>query len=94
MTIRPRRSAALVAALARTLPGATVTLGREEQSYAIMFRDAKNDQRMMTFFGLLVLLGASIGAFNLVGRAVDAERREIGIGMALGVPPSSWRCAR
>lgn len=80
--------AALSKALASTLPGASVTLGTEEQSYAIMFRDAKNDQRMMTFFGLLVLLGASIGAFNLVGRAVDAERREIGIGMALGVQPS------
>ena len=63
-----------------------MTLGTEEQSYTIMFRDAKNDQRMMSFFGLLVLLGASIGAFNLVGRAVEAERREIGIGMALGVP--------
>ncbi|MBI5311004.1 MAG: FtsX-like permease family protein [Actinobacteria bacterium] len=74
--------------LAKSLPGATVTLGTEEQSHTIMFRDAKNDQRMMGFFGLLVLLGASIGAFNLVGRAVEAERREIGIGMALGVSPS------
>lgn len=72
--------------LVESLPGATVTLGTEEQTHTIMFRDAKNDQRMMSFFGLLVLFGASIGAFNLVGRAVEAERREIGIGMALGVP--------
>jgi putative ABC transport system permease protein len=68
------------------LAGATVMLGNDEQSHTILFRDAKNDQRMLGFFGLLVLLGASIAAFNLVGRTVEAERREIGIGMALGVP--------
>ena len=76
-------------AFATGLPdaGASVTLGAEEPSYRILFRDAKNDQRMMTFFGLLVLLGACIAAFNLVSRTVEAERREIGIGMALGAPP-------
>ncbi len=68
------------------LAGVEVTRGVDEQSYTIMFRDAENDQRMLGFFGLLVLLGASVAAFNLVGRAVEAERREIGIGMALGVP--------
>jgi putative ABC transport system permease protein len=75
-------------AFAAGLPdaGASVTLGAEEPAYRILFRDAKNDQRMMTFFGLLVLLGACIAAFNLVSRTVEAERREIGIGMALGAP--------
>lgn len=68
------------------LAGATVTRGVDEQSYTILFRDAKNDQRMLSFFGLLVLIGAGIAAFNLVSRTVEAERREIGIGMALGVP--------
>jgi putative ABC transport system permease protein len=67
--------------------GPEVTAGREEQSYTILFRDAKNDQRMMTVFGLLVLLGACVAAFNLVSRTVESERREIGIGMALGVKP-------
>ncbi|MBJ7347976.1 MAG: ABC transporter permease, partial [Thermoleophilaceae bacterium] len=78
------------AALASSLPqlGATVTLGTEESAHQILFRDAKNDQRMMTFFGLLVLFGACVAAFNLVSRAVEAERREIGIGMALGVQPA------
>lgn len=71
--------------IAGALPGATVTAGTEEQSYTIAFRDAKNDQRMLSFFGLLVLLGAAIATFNLVSRTVEAERREIGVGMALGV---------
>lgn len=67
--------------------GATLTLGTEEPARRILFRDARNDQRMMTFFGILVLVGACVAAFNLVSRAVEAERREIGIGMALGAPP-------
>ncbi|MBJ7353273.1 MAG: FtsX-like permease family protein [Thermoleophilaceae bacterium] len=80
--------AVLAGRLKSTLPGASVTLGSEEQTYKILYRDAKNDQRMFGFFGLLVLLGAAIAAFNLVSRAVEAERREIGVGMALGSPPS------
>ncbi|MBJ7459479.1 MAG: ABC transporter permease [Thermoleophilaceae bacterium] len=72
-------------AAASTLPGATVTAGQEEPVSTILFRDAKNDQRMFSFFGLLVLLGAAIATFNLVTRTVEAERREIGIGMALGL---------
>lgn len=79
---------ALEQSLKTSVPGATVTLGSEEQTSQILYRDAKNDQRMFGFFGLLVLLGAAIAAFNLVSRAVEAERREIGVGMALGSPPS------
>lgn len=79
---------ALKDSLKNKIPGATVTLGSEEQAYTILYRDAKNDQRMFGFFGLLVLLGAAIAAFNLVSRAVEAERREIGVGMALGATPS------
>lgn len=82
---------ALVKSLKTSVPGATVTLGSEEQTYQILYRDAKNDQRMFGFFGLLVLLGAAIAAFNLVSRAVEADRREIGVGMALGTPP--WQLA-
>lgn len=80
--------AALADELKTAMPGSSVTLGSEEQTYKILYRDAKNDQRMFGFFGLLVLLGAAIAAFNLVSRAVEAERREIGVGMALGSPPS------
>jgi len=34
-----------------------------------------------------VMGGAALAAFNLISRVVEAERREIGVGMALGVPP-------
>lgn len=67
--------------------GVDVALGEEEPTSRLLFRDAKNDQRMMTFFGLLVLAGACVAAFNLVSRTVEAGRREVGIGMALGVQP-------
>lgn len=78
------------AAVDEQLPGigTDLKLGHEEQAYTILFRDAKNDQRQFTVFGLLVLLGACVAAFNLVSRTVEAERREIGIGMALGVRPA------
>jgi putative ABC transport system permease protein len=36
-------------------------------------------------FAALILAGASFGAFNLATRMVEAQRREIGIGMALGM---------
>lgn len=81
-----RARAAVRRAVARAYPGSDVVAGTAEQAHTILFRDARNDQRMMSFFGLLVLLGASIAAFNLAGRSVEAERREIGIGMALGLP--------
>jgi putative ABC transport system permease protein len=35
---------------------------------------------------MLFLIGAALGAFNLAGRIVESQRRQIGIGMALGVP--------
>ena len=38
-------------------------------------------------------LGAALAAYNLISRTVEAERREIGIGMALGVPPARARAA-
>ena len=35
----------------------------------------------------MVLLGAAFGAVNLSRRSVDRQRREIGVGLALGAPP-------
>jgi putative ABC transport system permease protein len=65
----------------------TVTTRDGEDAHGFLYRDAENDQRVMLVFALLILLGAGLGAFNLVGRVVEAQRREIGIGMALGVGP-------
>ena len=76
-------------ALASALPGegATITRGTDEDVYRILFRDARNDQSLYRLFALLIVAAAGFAAFNLIGRAVDAQRREIGIGMALGVAP-------
>ena len=77
-------------ALARALPGAgaTLTRGEEEESHRLLYRDAEGDNKVWRVLAFLVLFGAALAAYNLTGRTVEAERREIGVGMALGVPPS------
>ena len=58
---------------------------------------------MMDIFAALLLGAAAFAAFNLISRTIEAQRREIGIGMALGVRPrvlarrplllgARWRC--
>jgi putative ABC transport system permease protein len=76
---------ALAGALPRT--GFTVTRLADEPAYGTLYRDAANDQRIFTVYAWLLLLGATFAAFNLISRVVEAQRREIGIGMALGVEP-------
>ncbi|MEZ5142876.1 MAG: FtsX-like permease family protein [Acidimicrobiales bacterium] len=74
--------------LARELPGTAVTVVAltDERPYRTMYDDIDSDQRMYSVFALLILFGAAFAAFNLTGRMVEAQRREIGIGMALGLP--------
>ncbi len=67
--------------------GFTITRGSQEPVTRILFRDARNDQQTYTLFAILLLAGAALAAFNLVSRVVEAQRREIGIGMALGAEP-------
>lgn len=80
-----RLSEALAAALPNV--GATVTRGDEEPSRRYLYRDADNDHKVMLTIAILILLAAAFAAFNLISRVVEAQRREIGIGMALGVEP-------
>ena len=79
--------AELASAIRRDAPGATLTDTGDEAAYRLLYEDAGNDQRLMNVFSLLVLAGAALGVFNLVSRVVEAQRREIGVGMALGVSP-------
>ena len=80
---------AVSAALDAAVPDVGVSIVRadEEPVADFLYRDARNDQRTLTAFAILLLAGAALAAFNLVSRAVEAQRREIGIGMALGVKP-------
>jgi putative ABC transport system permease protein len=70
---------------AAALSGEVTTLA-EEPAHRILYKDAEGDQRLLNVFALLILAGAGLAAFNLATRIVEAQRREIGIGMALGVP--------
>ena len=66
----------------------TVTPRERERSLRVLYDDIEGDRRFYTVFALLILAGAAFAAFNLTGRIVAAQRRELGIGMALGVPPA------
>ncbi len=84
----PRARRALVAALERAAPGTAMTVNdrAHDRGHRLLYRDIEGDQRLYDIFALLILLGAAFAAFNLTARIVEAQRREIGIGMALGVP--------
>lgn len=67
--------------------GGTVTTRADDPVHRALYEDARNDQTTWNVFAFLILFGAGFAAFNLVTRMIEAQRREIGVGMALGVPP-------
>ena len=94
ITLRRGSSAGAVAgelrtALAAMTPPvtATVTTRADIPSYRVLYDDIKGDEELWRAVALLVLAGAAFAALNLTTRIVEAQRREIGIGMALGVRP-------
>ena len=101
LRVRPGRGAVdtvqaeLGRSLRQALPGTgfTFTTGGQEAARRLLYKDAEGDQQMMDVFAALLLGAAAFAAFNLISRAVEAQRREIGIGMALGVRPRTlaWR---
>ena len=76
--------------LAQRFPGTgfQLTGTRDIDGYRILYDDAANDQQLFDVFAFLILAGAAFGAFNLISRTIESQRREIGVGMALGVQPS------
>jgi putative ABC transport system permease protein len=80
--------AAVEEALATALPGVGAATTRQDQDRVLrmLYDDIDGDQRFNDVFALLILFGAAFAAFNLTGRIIEAQRREIGIGMAMGVP--------
>ena len=84
-SVRAGLARSLTAALPRT--GFTFTTRDQEPAHRLIYKDAKGDQQMLDIFAFLLLGAATFAAFNLISRTIEAQRREIGIGMALGVPP-------
>jgi putative ABC transport system permease protein len=81
-------------AMAQAFPQVGLRLEKrsENRVYRILYDDIPGDQEMFDTFAFILLLGAAFGAFILIGRIVDAQRREIGINMALGVPRVRIAC--
>ncbi|MHB8780503.1 MAG: ABC transporter permease [Candidatus Geothermincolia bacterium] len=78
---------AAAAALSSNLPGVgfeIITI-EEEPAYRLLYRDLDADSGTMVALAIIVLLAAAFAAFSLISRIVEAQRREIGIGMAMGV---------
>ncbi len=83
---RDRIEAQLSAAIADLGAAATISTRDDADSVRVLYEDIDNDQRFWNALSALVLFAAALAAFNLINRIVEAQRREIGIGMALGVP--------
>lgn len=83
-----RMSTALQRSLATTLPGLalTVTARGDDPALRALYDEIGSEQHLFDVFALLILAGAGFAAFNLTKRVVEAQRRDIGIAMSLGVP--------
>jgi len=66
--------------------GGEVSRRMDDPSIRLMVEDVEGDRQFNAVLAAVVFGGAALAAFNLAGRVVDAQRREIGVGMALGVP--------
>jgi len=66
--------------------GYDITQQIDDPARELMYQDAEGDQGTFDAIAFLFLIGAAFGAFNLAGRIVESQRRQIGIGMALGLP--------
>lgn len=87
---RREASAMVQQAVDRALPrsGVTVASIEEDDAYMMMYEDAQADRTTFSVMALLILVAAAFAAFNLISRMVEAQRREIGVGMALGASPA------
>ena len=83
---RDAMEAQLTSAVSALGLSATVSTFDDVDAVRVLYDDIDNDQRIWNALSALVLGAAALAAFNLVSRIVEAQRREIGIGMALGVP--------
>ncbi len=86
-TDRDAVAAELEARLAGLAVGTTVSTRDDNLSYTSLTTDVDSDQAVFNALAFLLFAGAVGAAFNLIHRLAEQQRREIGIGMALGAPP-------
>ncbi len=67
--------------------GLSFSQPQDDEAYRMLYEDISQDEAFWRWMAYLFLAGAVFGAFNLATRLVESQRREIGIQMALGVPP-------
>ncbi len=81
--------AALAAGAAERYPGVGFSFTRKEDdpSYIALTQDPEGDQQFYNLFALALFGAAAFAALNLAARMAEAQRREIGVQMALGVSP-------
>ncbi len=84
---RDQVQAELETALTSLPVGATVLTRDDNLSYTSLTTDIDQDQAMFNALAFLLFAGAVGAAFNLIHRLAEQQRREIGIGMALGIRP-------
>ncbi len=78
----------LISAVERTAGvGLSFMRPDDDQVYHMIYDDIETDELFWRWMAYLFLAGAVFGAFNLASRLVESQRREIGIQMALGLPP-------
>ncbi|UCE14933.1 MAG: ABC transporter permease [Candidatus Heimdallarchaeota archaeon] len=58
----------------------------DHPAYKMQKEDIPGDQNLYYIFSFLILMISAFGAYNLISRVVNSQRRQIGINMALGVP--------
>lgn len=73
--------------------GFTVAPRHEDDIYIMLYSDAEQDQAIWDIMAFAFLAGAALAAFNLAGRIVESQRRQIGISMAMGLP-RAWIALR
>lgn len=67
--------------------GATIMEPLDDPAYRILTEDPEGDQQFYNVFAIAIFGGAVFAAFNLTTRMIEAQRREIGIAMAIGISP-------
>lgn len=77
------------ASLKQALPetGFNIKIPEDDTVYRLTFDTIAMNQEIYDIMIVLFMAGAMFGTFNLVSRMIESQRRQIGIGMALGMPP-------